>query len=136
MCNNPNNLKEGDKNCKKLSYGGFASVAEDYIEHPLDLNNYLIKNPLSTYFLMVNGDSLNHIGIFNNDILIVDKSLSPRDNNIVIAELENELVIRKLKIKNNDKFLISNNKKDTPQKITNNDEFTIWGVVISTIHRF
>ena len=75
---------------------GFPSPAENYIEEQLDLNRYLIKNKESSFFVRVSGDSMINVGIFDNDILIVDRSLTPTRQSIILASLDGELVIKKL----------------------------------------
>ena len=75
---------------------GFPSPAENYIEEHLDLNKYLIKNNEATFFVRVSGDSMVNVGIYNNDIIIVDKSLTPKNKSIVIASLNGELVVKKI----------------------------------------
>lgn len=135
MNNNNSNLEKNQELSKIFSHKGFSSIADDYVEIPLDLNRKLVKNPLSTYFLKIKGDSLNQFGIFNNDIVITDKNLTPKNNNLVIAEINGELVLRKFEIKNNQIYLSEYNKKHL-HKIDNDNEFAIWGVVTATIHEF
>ena len=75
---------------------GFPSPADNYVEEKLNLNKHLIKNKESTFFVRVSGDSMINVGIFNNDILIVDRSLTPVIHSIVIASIDGELVVKKL----------------------------------------
>ena len=86
-----------DKKIKLVSAAaGFPTPAENYIEEQLDLNRYLIKNKTSSFFVRVSGDSMINVGIFNNDILIVDRSLTPVRESIILASIDGELVIKKL----------------------------------------
>ena len=86
------------KNKVKLisASAGFPSPAENYVEEKLNLNSYLIKNKESSFFVRVSGDSMINVGIFDNDILIVDRSLDPKRQSIVIVSIDGELVIKKL----------------------------------------
>jgi DNA polymerase V len=115
---------------------GFPSPAEDYIEGKLDLNQYLIESPSSTFFFRVAGESMVGIGIFPNDLLIVDKSKTPKHNNIVVAVLDDGLVIKRLYQKSGQLMLLSENDAYPPIIISEGQEFEIWGVVTSAIHNF
>jgi DNA polymerase V len=116
---------------------GFPSPADDHIEQTLDLNQHLITHPVSTFFLKVSGDSMIGAHIQENDILVVDKSLSPKNDDIVIAVFHAELTVKKLIInKNGDIFLKPENDKYPIIHIPSPDELIIWGVVTSVIHQF
>ena len=78
---------------------GFPSPATDYMENKLDLNEYLIKNPAATFIVKANGFSMLNAGIHSEDLLIVDRSLSPKNNNIVIASIFGDLTVKKIKKK-------------------------------------
>lgn len=113
---------------------GFPSPADDYLEGRLDLNEYLVRNPSSTFFLRVTGDSMIEAGIHSGDILIVDRSLTPRSGSIVIAAIDGELVVKRLKITNNKIYLIPENRQYEPIEIKSEMNFEVWGVVTSVIH--
>ena len=114
---------------------GFPSPAENYIEERLDLNKYLIKNIESTFFIRVSGDSMINVGIYNNDILVVDKAISPINNSIVVASLYGELLIKKFsKKKSGDCYLESENLDYPKIKLNFDMDSKIWGVVTHTIH--
>jgi DNA polymerase V len=115
---------------------GFPSPAENYIEEKLNLNKHLIKNKESTFFVRVSGDSMINVGIFDNDILVVDRSLIPVRQSIVIASIDGELVVKKLvkdKIKK-DFYLKSENKNYPDIRLNSNSDTIIWGIVTYTIH--
>ena len=115
---------------------GFPSPAENYIDEKLDLNRYLIKNKESSFFVRVSGDSMINVGIFNNDILIVDKSLTPGSRSIVIASIDGELIIKRLvrdKFKNY--YLKSENNNYPNIKLNSNTDTIIWGVATYVIHK-
>ncbi|HPQ44255.1 MAG TPA: translesion error-prone DNA polymerase V autoproteolytic subunit [Syntrophales bacterium] len=113
---------------------GFPSPAEDYIEAKLDLNQYLVKNPIATFFVKVSGNSMIDAGIHDGDILIVDRSLKPVNNRVIIAVLNGELTVRRIRITKNSIFLISENKDYKPIQVEEDMGFEVWGVVTNVIH--
>jgi SOS-response transcriptional repressors (RecA-mediated autopeptidases) len=76
---------------------GFPSPATDYMENKLDLNEYLVQHPTATYIVKANGPSMTDAGILSGDLLIVDRSITPRNNNIVIASIFGDLTVKKIK---------------------------------------
>ena len=114
---------------------GFPSPAENYIEERLNLNKHLIKNEEATFFMRVSGDSMRNIGIFNNDILVVDKGIKPINNSIVVASLNGELVIKRI-LKNSSGFyfLKSENPNYPDIELKEGYELQIWGVATYVIH--
>ena len=115
---------------------GFPSPAENYIEEKLNLDKHLIKNKESTFFVRVSGDSMINVGIFDNDILVVDRSLVPVRQSIVIASIDGELVVKKL-VKDRIKkyfYLKSENKNYPNIRLNSNSDTIIWGIVTYTIH--
>lgn len=115
---------------------GFPSPARDHFEKPLSLDEYIIKRPAATFFMRVKGDGLNNIGIFSDDILVIDRSIKPVSNHLVAAILEGEMIVRKLIKKSGNIFLTSGDKQADKQKITNETDFEIWGVVTHAIHKY
>lgn len=113
---------------------GFPSPADDYLEAKLDLNDLLIKNPAATFFVRVTGDSMINAGINSGDILVVDRSLDPKDSSIVIAVINGELTVKRLSMKNGNVKLIPENSNYKPIVITSEMNFEVWGVVRSVIH--
>lgn len=125
------------KNKVKLisASAGFPSPAENYVEEKLNLNSYLIKNKESSFFVRVSGDSMINVGIFHNDILIVDRSLDPKRQSIVIVSIDGELVIKKLmKDQSKNYYLKSENSNYPNIKLNSNRDTIIWGVVTYVIH--
>lgn len=114
---------------------GFPSPALDYVEHRLDLNEYLNKHPNSTFIIRVKGDSMTGDGIFDEDLLIVDKSLTPSPGNIVIAELNGEFTVKRINDIKGRLHLISSNEKYDPIPVQDENELNVWGVVTYTIHK-
>ena len=115
---------------------GFPSPADDYVERTLDLNDYLITHPASTFFVRVSGDSMTGAGIHEDDILVVDRSLEAKHNTIIIAILNGELTVKRLNINNGVYTLMPENPLYPKTIITEEMDFSVWGVVTSVIHRF
>ena len=114
---------------------GFPSPATDYVEGDIDLNAHLIKNIPSTFLIRVQGKSMNTIGIQDGDLLVVDRSLNPKNFSTVIANVSEELVIKTFIKEKNQSFLTSgSNRIEDKINLTENPEVLIWGVVTYTIH--
>lgn len=113
---------------------GFPSPADDYVEGSLDLNKYLIKHPAATFFIRVAGDSMINAGIHPDDILIVDRSLDAVDKKVIIAIVNGELTVKRIRIKKDGIYLVAENENYKSVKINKEMEFQVWGVVTSVIH--
>jgi len=114
---------------------GFPSPATDYVEDDIDLNSHLIKNIPSTFLIRVRGKSMNSIGIHDGDLLVVDRSLNPKNFSTVIANINEELIVKSFVKENNQSFLTSGSKKLKDKiNLTENPEVIIWGVVTYVIH--
>ena len=114
---------------------GFPSPATDYVEEDIDLNAHLIKNIPSTFIIRVQGKSMTDVGIHDGDLLIVDKSLNPKNFSTVIANVNEELVVKTFIKKEHQSFLTSASKKIKDKiNLTENPEIFIWGVVTYVIH--
>ena len=114
---------------------GFPSPATDYIEEDIDLNIHLIKNAPATFIIRVQGKSMSNVGIYDDDLLIVDKSLRPKNLSIVIANVNDELVVKNFIKEKNLQFLSSGLKNLDDKIIINpNSDIFIWGVVTYVIH--
>ncbi|KTC75996.1 DNA polymerase V [Legionella birminghamensis] len=114
---------------------GFPSPADDYIEANLNLNEFLIRHPSSTFLLTASGDSMKDAGIHNGDLLIVDSSLEPAHGKIVIAALNGELTVKRLSRMNGQVQLLPENDSFPPIDITDSHDLVIWGVVTHVIHQ-
>ena len=114
---------------------GFPSPADNYMEAGIDLNEYLIRNPSSTFFLKVNGLSMTDAGIKNNDLVIVDRSLDPQPGHIVVAILDGEFTLKRLIRQNNSNYLKAENSKYPLINPSDFEHVEIWGVAIYSIHR-
>ena len=114
---------------------GFPSPADDHLERSLDLNEHLVSNPAATFFVRVQGNSMKDAGIMDGDTLIVDRSVTPKDRQIVIAMLDGEFTVKRLRKRGQRIFLEAENPEFAPIEIGENQELTIWGVVTFVIHR-
>ena len=113
---------------------GFPSPADDYIDRKLDLNEYLIKHPTATFFVRVEGDSMINAGVHSGDILIVDRALEPSDKKIVIAAIDGELTVKRIRLINNKPYLAAENPDFKPIEISKEEGFEVWGVVTYVLH--
>ncbi len=114
---------------------GFPSPAEDYLEMRLDLNKKLIAHPSQTFFLRVNGESMNGDGISDGDLLVVDRSLSPTDHSILVCFMDGEFTLKRACFKKDGCFLVSSNPDFKPVKINSGSDFRVWGVVTYSIKK-
>ncbi len=110
---------------------GFPSPADDYMDKALDLNEHLIKHPAATFYCCVSGQSLEGIGIFDGDLLIVDRSLTPQHGDVVLAALDGELTCKILDLHH--RQLLSSNKQYSPIPIGEGSSCEVEGVVINSI---
>ncbi len=107
---------------------GFPGVVDEHLEDSLSLDELLIKHPATTFFAKVEGDSMIGAGIFQNDILVIDRSLTAKDKDIVVALLNNEFTVKRLRTSGGLRLQPENNQyRDIP--ITGETELIIWGVV-------
>tara|TARA_B100001175_G_C19024898_1_gene409795 strand:- start:190 stop:558 length:369 start_codon:yes stop_codon:yes gene_type:complete len=114
---------------------GFPSPATDYVEDDIDLNAHLIKNIPSTFLIRVQGKSMSNVGIRNGDLLVVDRSLNPKNFSTVIVNINEELVVKSFIKEKNQTFLTSGSKESKDKiNLVENPEIVIWGVVTYTIH--
>jgi len=114
---------------------GFPSPATDYVEDDIDLNAHLIKNIPSTFLIRVQGKSMSSVGIHDGDLLVVDRSLDPKNFSTVIANVNEELVVKTFVKEKNQSLLTSESKKFQDRiNLTENSEIFIWGVVTYVIH--
>jgi len=115
---------------------GFPSPADDFLDISIDLNKELIKNPPATFFGRVNGDSMSDLGINDGDLLIIDKSVEPTDGRIAVCFIDGEFTLKTIKIEKDCCWLIPANKKYKPLKVTEDNEFVVWGIVLHVVKSF
>ena len=114
---------------------GFPSPATDYIEEDVDLNVHLIKNVPATFIIRVQGKSMTDVGIYDGDLLVIDRSLKPKNFSTVVANVHDELVVKSFVNSKDKKFLTSGSKKIEDEIIINDEsDVFIWGVVTYVIH--
>lgn len=112
---------------------GFPAPGDDEVEKALDLNDLLIDNPDATFFVRVEGDSMEGARIFSGDILVVDRSITPRSGQIVVAAVYGEMVVKKLRIYSNRTELVSENEAYEPIVLGEADSCLVWGVVVGSV---
>lgn len=115
---------------------GFPSPAEDFMDLSIDLNKELIKNPSTTFYGRVSGDSMQDLGINDGDLVVIDKSLPPSNGKIAVCFIDGEFTMKTIKIDKNCCWLIPENKHYKPIKATADNDFLIWGIVIHVIKSF
>ncbi len=114
---------------KTANATGFGAAADDYMERGIDLNEQLIRNKPATFFMRVSGSSMVNAGIFDGDIVIVDRSLKPQNGKIVIAVIDGEMLIRRYEKTINSLRLVPETSKLSPIDVSEFMDFNIWGVV-------
>ena len=118
---------------KTANATGFGAAADDFMERGIDLNEQLIRNKPATFFMKVSGSSMINAGIFDGDIVIVDRSIKPKNGTIVIAVIDGEMLIRRMEKTINKMRLIPETPKLAIIDVSEFSDFKIWGVVICVI---
>lgn len=113
---------------------GFGAAADDYAERGIDLNEHLITNKPATFFFRMKGDAMREAGMFDNDVLIVDRSLKLASGKIIVAVLNGELLVRRFHKNFSSAFLIPENTRYKPINLSEFSDFALWGVVTYCIH--
>ncbi|MEP7238199.1 MAG: translesion error-prone DNA polymerase V autoproteolytic subunit [Ferruginibacter sp.] len=121
------------QNIRTANATGFGAAADDYMERGIDLNEQLIRNKPATFFMKVSGNSMVDAGIYDGDIVIVDRSLKPQNGKIVIAVIDGDMLIRRYEKTINSLRLIPETAKLSPIDVSEFMDFKIWGVVICII---
>ena len=114
---------------------GFPSPAQDHVQRRIDLNEHLIHNGDATYLFKVSGDSMLGIGIFPNDTLLIDRSIEPKHNNIVLGVLNTEFTVKRLYRRGGVVKLVPENPIYPTRVIKEEDDFIVWGVVTAAIRK-
>jgi DNA polymerase V len=115
---------------------GFPSPADDFLDTSIDLNKELIKNPSATFYGRVRGNSMKDLGIHDGDLLIIDKSLEPQNGKIAICFIDGEFTVKTIKIERDCIWLVPANAAYKPIKVTKDNDFLVWGIVINVIKYF
>lgn len=116
---------------------GFPSPAQDYMTDSIDLNRELIRHPATTFYARASGDSMKDCGIDDGDLLVIDKALEPQDGDIVVAFIDGEFTLKTVRFDDKEKciWLVPANEVYSPIKITEENNFLIWGVLTYNIKR-
>jgi len=114
---------------------GFPSPADDFKEFKISLDRTLVKNKEATFYAKVSGQSMVGAGIDDGDLLIVDKSLEPKNNCIAVCFIDGEFTVKRLKISGGNVYLQPENASYKPIKVTNDNDFQVWGIVTHVIKK-
>src|SRR6056297_3409901 len=115
---------------------GFPAPGDDMVEAALDIHDLVVKNPTATFFVRVQGDSMEGAGIFSGDVLVVDRSRQPEVGSIVVAAVYGELVVKRVQQAAAQLTLVSENDAYTPITITDGEDCFVWGVVVGSVRQF
>lgn len=126
------------ENTQKLPFvggikAGFPSPAADFEGDEISLDKVLVKNNLSTFYAKASGNSMTGAGIDHGDIMVIDRSLEPTENKIAVCCIDGEFTVKRIKIKKDGLYLIPENKDFEPIKITESNQFVVWGIVTYVI---
>lgn len=121
--------------CSGSVKAGYPSPITDQVKELVDINGYLIHNEIATYIFRVKGNVMIDTGIFDGDVLVVDRSIESKHNDIVLATLNNEFIVKRLYQRAGLIKLISDNPIYPPILIKEKDDFAVWGVVTNSIHK-
>jgi DNA polymerase V len=113
---------------------GFPSPADDFLDLDINLQDYLIKHPSATFCVRANGSSMENAGINSGDVMIVDRSLEPKNNTIILAVIDSEFTVKRIKKSGDKLFLNPENDAFKPIEITEEMNFIVWGIVTHIIH--
>lgn len=114
---------------------GFPTPAQDYLDVAIDLNHELIAHPQSTFYGRVRGNSMEDAHVFDGDLLVIDKSLNPRDGDMAVCFLDGEFTLKTIRITAEEILLVPANPDYLTIHVTESDDFTIWGIVTYCIHK-
>lgn len=115
---------------------GFPVPADDFVDRSLDLNELVVKHPSATFFVRVQGNSMEGAGIFSGDVLVVDRSIVPADGAIVVAAVYGELTVKRLRKKGARHLLVPANEAYEPIAVSDNEDCFIWGTVVGSVRTF
>lgn len=115
---------------------GFPAPGDDLVHEELNVHDLLVKHPESTFFVRVEGDSMEGAGIFSGDVLVIDRSVEPKHGSIVVAVVDGGLVVKRLRVEREGLFLISENAAYEPIKVAPEADCFVWGVVTGSVRQF
>jgi DNA polymerase V len=114
---------------------GFPSPADDYLDMDLNLHDYLVQHPSATFCVRAIGDSMVDAGIQSSDVMVIDRALTPKNNDIILAVVNGEFTVKRIKKSEDELYLMPANENYKPMKITQEMNFQVWGVVTFIIHK-
>ena len=114
---------------------GFPSPADDYLDMDLNLHDYLVQHPSATFCVKAIGDSMVDAGIKSSDVMVIDRALTPKNNDIILAVIDGEFTVKRINKNDEELYLIPANENYRPVKITEDMDFQVWGVVTFIIHK-
>ena len=114
---------------------GFPSPADDYLDMDLNLHDYLVQHPSATFCVKAIGDSMVDAGIKSSDVMVIDRALTPKNNDIILAVVDGEFTVKRIKKNDDELYLMPANENYRPMKITEDMDFQVWGVVTFIIHK-
>ena len=122
---------------KLIFYSAFPSPAQDYMTDTIDLNKELVQHPATTFYARAVGNSMTGFGISDGDLLVIDKSIEPVDGDIVVAFIDGEFTLKRIMKDENECniWLIPGNEDYPPIKITEENDFIVWGVLTYNIKK-
>ena len=109
--------------------------SDDYMDLDLNLQDHLIQNPSATFCVRAVGESMKDAGIQSGDIMLVDKSITPKNRSIVLAVIDGEFTVKRLNVSEKELYLVPENENSPPIKITEKMDFQVWGVVTYIVHK-
>lgn len=115
---------------------GFPAPGDDQVERILDINDLVVKNPASTFYVRVEGDSMEGAGIFSGDVLVIDRAISAQNGHIVVAAVNGEMVVKRLSRQNGQQILLSENDQYAPILVGEDENCHLWGVVVGSVRQF
>lgn len=114
---------------------GFPSPAENHMENTMDLNRALVKNPSSTFYARVKGESMINDGVDDGDLLVIDRSVEPYEECLAVCFLDGEFTLKRVRLEGEDLLLVPANEKFKPIRVKKDNDFYVWGVVRYLIKR-
>ena len=112
---------------------GFPSPAADFDESKISLDAVLVKNREATFYAKASGTSMIGAGIDDGDIMIIDRSIEPRNNKIAVCLIDGEFTVKRIKKTKEELLLMPENNDFQPIKVTEENQFVIWGIVTYVI---
>ncbi|MGA1777003.1 MAG: LexA family protein [Flavobacteriaceae bacterium] len=114
---------------------GFPSPADDFKELRISIDQEVVRNEAATFYARVSGESMQGAGLDDGDLLVIDRSLEPKDNKIAVCFIDGEFTVKRLKVEADCIYLMPENKKYPPLKVTEENELIIWGIVTYVVKK-